>query len=353
MMKKVDKVKLPSNVLSLILYMIRDNFLYFLIYFILHGFLADLPFAIIMPLSIRYITDNIVKISIPNGVAIMLMLAFLNGSFVHIIMYFFKYISVTKSSEKLRALVFKYVVRQSNDYFNNNFSGALGKKISNIIDNIGDFIELSVELTRNLIYLTINIVILAVTHYALGLIVVVWLPIYIYCVWLLSKKINDLSKISNDKEDTFFAFITDDFINISNVKNFTNEEYEYKKLVGLGEDVKEANWKMCKVRNILSLFNFFAIGIFMVVVLGMSMNMCIKGNMTVGTFLFIMSMMGATADNQSHIVPISRMMFEEYGAIRDGLVLMERDCEIKDGVDAKDVNNVEGKIVFKNVDFKY
>ena len=329
MMKKVDKVKLPSNVLSLILYMIRDNFLYFLIYFILHGFLADLPFAIIMPLSIRYITDNIVKISIPNGVAIML------------------------SSEKLRALVFKYVVRQSNDYFNNNFSGALGKKISNIIDNIGDFIELSVELTRNLIYLTINIVILAVTHYALGLIVVVWLPIYIYCVWLLSKKINDLSKISNDKEDTFFAFITDDFINISNVKNFTNEEYEYKKLVGLGEDVKEANWKMCKVRNILSLFNFFAIGIFMVVVLGMSMNMCIKGNMTVGTFLFIMSMMGATADNQSHIVPISRMMFEEYGAIRDGLVLMERDCEIKDGVDAKDVNNVEGKIVFKNVDFKY
>jgi ATP-binding cassette subfamily B protein len=123
---------------------------------------------------------------------------------------------------------FDYIHRHSYNFFNNNFSGALVKKINRVAAAFEDIVD---NLIFSFLPLTIRIVFAtSVMFYLsiwLGLISLVWIILfltfnYYFSVYKLKKY--DLQKVEADTKIT--AGLADTIINNVNVKLFSSHDYE-------------------------------------------------------------------------------------------------------------------------------
>ena len=142
-------------------------------------------------------------------------------------------------------------------------------------------------------------------------------------------------------------------MNIQNIKAFSNQKFEEKNVKK--QDLKILR-KLSKLFEKEIFFNtiFGIINIsFMFAILGISVYLVYKKQISIGTFVFISQNITMLKMSINKILRDSKTFVEAVSDATESYDTIFEDYDIKDKPDATDMVIKEGKIVFKNVTFKY
>ncbi len=315
----------------------------------------------IMDLVFPMLTNFLLKDAIPNK-NLRTILIF---TFVLAVLYIIKLIASyivdywghvmgVRMQYDMRKEVFSHLQTLSFSYFDNNKTGNI---MSRIVNDLMDISELAhhgpEDLFISLVMLIGSFILLCNINIKLTIIVFMFIPIIIW--FALTKRVK-MSKAFYDVRKKIALVNTKIESSISGIrvaKSFTNEEYEMDKF-----DEGNVEFKTSRSYSYKYMAEFmsgmkFLVDMLNVIVLGFGGYFVYKGEIDIVDlatyFLYIAYFMQ----------PIRRLtsFIEQYQTGMSGfqrfIEMMETKPEIIDSENAKDIENVEGNIEFKNVTFKY
>ncbi len=255
---------------------------------------------------------------------------------------------------RLRWGLHRHMLKQSLNFFENEFSGRVS---SRIMQTTSAATQLVMNLIDNIIYLVIFFVgvffVLAGFSPFMLLPFAVWGVIFACVLFHFIPKVSVRAKNAADKRSRMLGRITDIFANIATVKLFahTERENEYVRdaMGGYLQANFEQNRLLTQLELSLSAMNMLLV--FSVVALGLALWQA--GETTVGA-LGASTAMTLRLMSMSHWIMFqSQNMFENVGAIKDGLEMFAKPIELKDDPQAKALQYKAGEIRFAGMGFSY
>ena len=238
-------------------------------------------------------------------------------------------------------------------FFSKNSTGMLMSRITNDIYVIQDAIPSAISLFRESITIIVLAGVVLNQELILGSIALFVVPLLIYPIVYLGKKVKKYSKRGQEKMGDISSLLQEIFSGIKVVKAFTNEEKEKEKFKEVNEKFVKYQIKMILYDEINSpLLEFFgALGIAFIVFYGG--QQVINGNTTPGTFFSFLAALALMYEPFKRLNRANSKVQTAIGAAERVFELMDINNDIleKDGFLECDAQNKE--IIFKNVYFKY
>lgn len=249
---------------------------------------------------------------------------------------------------------FNYLHKHSYNFFNNNFSGSLVKKVNRMVsafEVISD--KFYYELIPLLLRISIIFVILLFLRPIIGLVMLVWTAIFLIFNYLftLYKWKYDTSRAKADTKIT--GILADTITNNANVKMFSSLGFElkhFKSTLNDWADKMSIAWKLDLAATTLQAF---AMVLLEFVIFYFAIGYWNKGLLTVGDFVWIQAYL---IDLFSKLWSFGRSVRDVYVRLADAeemIIVLNKKHDVRDIPEAKNISIIHGKIEFKGVDFSY
>ena len=258
-----------------------------------------------------------------------------------------------KLKEDIRNYIFDSLLKQSNKFFNNNFSGTLNSKINDITNNVGDFVDRIIDIISNSNCFMISLIIFARKNLSFAIFFFFWSIIYFSIYYIFSMKIKKQTEITSDIESQCSGKIIDCFTNILNIKNFSRERQEKYNVKKHTKTILLERSKISITKSKLNIFNFLGKISFSVVVAIISLKMYFNGIITLGDLTFNIAVSSQLFWWIKWVLQLISENIESYAKIKQAVETLIVEKEIMDKKNAKKLNIFNGKIEFKNVNFRY
>jgi len=270
------------------------------------------------------------------------------GRFLH--SYYVAYVG-EDIVKRIRNNFFKHILTFDIDFFKKIHSGELVSRIINDINRIQNAI--SKDLANFIRDIIMGFALFAVVIYQspkLAFFTLIILPLLIFPISKISKKIKKLSRSSQEKNADLNSQLNEVFSNIETIKAYDANGFEYKKFKNQNKNFFDINIKTVKVQAMLSpiLETLNATVAAIVIIVGG--KEVIDGSMSVGAFFSFMTalfMMTGPIKRASNI----------YSYLQNAVAANERLREIFNKeptiVDGDKVLNSVNSVELKNITLKY
>lgn len=255
---------------------------------------------------------------------------------------------------RLRWRFHNLLLKQSLDFFHNDFAGRLSAKVMQTSLAVREFwIILGDMLAYVFIYLISITVILGAISPLLIVPLLLWLALFIGSACYFIPK---LSKISNEQANARAVMtgrVTDAYTNIQTVKLFAHagRESQYAKA-----SMKEFMVTVYKQMRLAAKYNI-ATNLLIIVlyggVLGTAVWLWMDGQAELGVIAAATAMILKLSSISEFMMWQTSALFENVGTIQDGMKTMGRPIHIQDKPDATDLKVQQGEIKFEDVSFAY
>lgn len=312
------------------------------------------------PYILKLMLDKIPLLNAENIVSELsgLMTFYLGMSLVIIIMWrFLDYIGIKLYSPMQRYIadiLMEKMMQHSQNLFQNHFAGNLANKVKDVMGNIPDLLHAIInQFFCNFIAIVIAIFTVSIISYKFGILLGIWVVIFIISAVCFAKRAKKLSAESSQIRSKLVGYIVDILSNIISVHLFASKKIESKRLSGQLNEYVEASQK----RDWWFLYIFAFQGVlfvgyqiigFILLISGFK-----QGIVTTGDFALLITLNISIIDMlwslSRDILKFSRAV----GETRQGLDIALTPLEITDKPNAKDLIIKEGKVVFDKVHFHY
>ncbi|QIC64127.1 ABC transporter ATP-binding protein [Acinetobacter schindleri] len=255
---------------------------------------------------------------------------------------------------RLRWRFHNLLLKQSLDFFHNDFAGRLSAKVMQTSLAIREFwVILGDMLAYVVIYfITINIVLGSISAYLI-IPLMVWLLLFICAA---SYFIPRLSKISHEQADARAVMtgrVTDAYTNIQTVKLFAHagRESQYAKA-----SMQEFMVTVYKQMQLGAQYEISILLLSLVLyggVLGTAIWLWMEGQAQLGIIAATTAMVLKLNSIAEFLMWQTSQLFENVGTIQDGMGTLGKSISIQDKPDAKELELKQGEIKFDNVCFAY
>ena len=152
--------------------------------------------------------------------------------------------------------VLDYVTKHSYNYFSNQLSGTLANKVSDLARSL-EHIRLIVSwnIIATFAVTIVALVIMATINITFTIIILSWVVFNIVISVYQSKKVSAIAKTNADDRSKLSGIIVDVLANITSVKLFARQKYEYKYVAKQQEKEKISN------KNIIIALNKYMLSI--------------------------------------------------------------------------------------------
>lgn len=255
---------------------------------------------------------------------------------------------------RLRWRFHNLLLKQSLDFFHNDFAGRLSAKVMQTSLAVREFwIILGDMLAYVFIYLISITVILGAISPLLIVPLLLWLALFIGSACYFIPK---LSKISNEQANARAVMtgrVTDAYTNIQTVKLFAHagRESQYAKA-----SMKEFMVTVYKQMRLAAKYNITTNLLIIVLyggVLGTAVWLWMDGQAELGVIAAATAMILKLSSISEFMMWQTSALFENVGTIQDGMKTMGRPIHIQDKPDATDLKVQQGEIKFEDVSFAY
>ncbi len=251
--------------------------------------------------------------------------------------------------------MYSYLIKHSDSFFQNNFSGSLTKKIFDIATNVELMIRTINESFSPIIcaLITSSFMLLIVVHYIFAVILIVWAIFFIFLSYVASKELENYSKNLSESNIKVSGKISDSISTITTVKLFAANSYEIARINNSLEDVVNADYKVHWQNLKISFIQGIGITILTFFMLIALIYGRIQGWVTVGDFALVLTLSISILISVYNVGQQIQQFAKMNGICRQALSIMQEAHEIVDLPDAKAMNVGPGLIEFKNVNFNY
>ena len=348
--------KLPDKLLPFLWLFLKKYKFTFIAYAVISVIVIDLSFMFLQPYLLKVFFDKITNntINIVNGLILILCISFSDTwLFFQTISNILKFNCITKTIENIRCEIFRYLVKQSANFFGSNYSGEIVSKIDAITNCLENSVSAIFDTMKSLFLLFVSCFAIAIFSKTLAIATLIWFILYGFvCYYLLIKKSATQSKLVQEDQNKIKAFITDDFINIQNIKAFSTQKMEEQTLIKLLVKKFRKIYLEIKYQKISDML-FFILNFSVSAIIIVFAILQLKNNLiTLGSFVFLLDLIRKITFNAS-CISYCISAFKDTIVMADSLDLITADIEIKDKENAKDLELTDGRIVFKNITFGY
>ncbi|CAN5144198.1 ABC transporter ATP-binding protein [soil metagenome] len=255
---------------------------------------------------------------------------------------------------RIRWQAHRYVLRQSMEFFQNDFAGRVATKVMQSAMAVRDTVLKMTEILLYFgVYFTSALALFASSDWRLGIPLVLWLIGYLITMWAFVPKLGRLSKDQADARSLVTGRIVDSYTNISTVKLFAHADREdlYAR-GGLAHMLETVNRSlrtttmMTLALNMLNAFLVFATA-------GMALWLWDRSLITTGAIAFSVGLVLRLQGMAHWILWETAGLFENIGTVQDGIETIARDRDVSDVPNAQALRVPRGEIRFEDVTFNY
>ena len=238
------------------------------------------------------------------------------------------------------------------DFFNEFRTGELISRTTNDIDRIRSIVSSIIpELTRESVTIIGLLCVVVYQSPKLAFFALVVMPVAIYPISRLAKRMKKISKQSQEKTSDITSALSEIFTNIEIIKANNAQEYEHSRFVDENNKFFRLNLKSVKIEQLVSplMETIGSIGVAAVIIIGG--KDVIDGQINMGAFFSFLTALFMLYTPLKRIVNIYNKMQDAIAASERTFFLMDKVSQIKDG--EKELNEEINLIKFKGVHLSY
>ncbi|ERJ21151.1 Phospholipid-lipopolysaccharide ABC transporter [Campylobacter concisus UNSW3] len=238
------------------------------------------------------------------------------------------------------------------DFFNEFRTGELISRTTNDIDRIRSIVSSMIpELTREFITIIGLLCVVIYQSPKLAFFALVVMPVAIYPISRLAKRMKKISKQSQEKTSDITSALSEIFTNIEIIKANNAQEYEHSRFVDENNKFFRLNLKSVKIEQLVSplMETIGSIGVAAVIIIGG--KDVIDGHINMGAFFSFLTALFMLYTPLKRIVNIYNKMQDAIAASERTFFLMDKVSQIKDG--KKELNEEINLIKFNDVRLSY
>jgi ATP-binding cassette, subfamily B, multidrug efflux pump len=255
---------------------------------------------------------------------------------------------------RIRWQAHRYVLRQSMEFFQNDFAGRVATKVMQTAMGVRDTVLKMTEILLYFgVYFSSALVMFASSDLRLAAPLLLWLGGYLLTMWYFVPRLGRLSKDQADARSLVTGRIVDSYTNIPTVKLFAHADREdlyaregLEHMLGTVHRSLRAATRMTISLNFLNAVLVFSTA-------ALSIWLWWIESITTGAIAFTVSLVLRLQGMAHWIIWEIASLFENIGVVQDGIETIARDRSITDAPDAKPLTVSRGEIRFDDVTFNY
>jgi ATP-binding cassette subfamily B multidrug efflux pump len=247
-----------------------------------------------------------------------------------------------------------YVLKQSLNFFQNDFAGRIAQRIMQTGNSLRDSAVQAVDaLWHVLIYAISSLVLFAEADWRLMIPLLTWIFAFISALYYFVPRVKERSVVSSDARSKLMGRIVDGYTNITTLKLFahTNFEQQYAR-----EAIKEQTEKAQLAGRVVTSMDVVITsinGLLIVSTTGLALWLWTQSLITVGAIALATGLVIRIVNMSGWIMWVVTGIFENIGMVQDGLQSISQPVSVTDRDQAKPLTVARGEVRFENVDFHY
>ncbi|MFJ5236300.1 ABC transporter ATP-binding protein [Pseudomonas neuropathica] len=247
-----------------------------------------------------------------------------------------------------------YVLKQSLNFFQNDFAGRIAQRIMQTGNSLRDSAVQAVDaLWHVVIYAISSLVLFAEADWRLMIPLLTWIVAYIGALYYFVPRVKDRSVEASDARSKLMGRIVDGYTNIATLKLFahTNFEQHYAK-----EAIEEQTVKAQMAGRVVTSMDVAITamnGLLIVGTTALALWLWTQSLITVGAIALATGLVIRIVNMSGWIMWVVTGIFENIGMVQDGLRTISQPVSVTDQEQAKPLDVARGEVRFEHVDFHY
>ena len=247
-----------------------------------------------------------------------------------------------------------YVLKQSLNFFQNDFAGRIAQRIMQTGNSLRDSAVAAVDAIWHVaIYAISSLVLFAEADWRLMIPLLTWIAAYIGALCYFVPRVKERSVVSSDARSKLMGRIVDGYTNITTLKLFahTNFEQQYAKEAIEEQTVKAqlAGRVVTSMDVVITSMN----GLLIVGTTGLALWLWTQSLISVGAIALATGLVIRIVNMSGWIMWVVNGIFENIGMVQDGLQTIAQPVSVTDRDQAKPLTVPHGEVRFEHVDFHY
>ncbi len=247
-----------------------------------------------------------------------------------------------------------YVLKQSLNFFQNDFAGRIAQRIMQTGNSLRDSAVQAVDaLWHVVIYAIISLVLFAEADWRLMIPLLTWIVAYIGALYYFVPRVKERSVEASDARSKLMGRIVDGYTNIATLKLFahTNFEQHYAK-----EAIEEQTVKAQMAGRVVTSMDVAITtmnGLLIVGTTALALWLWTQSLISVGAIALATGLVIRIVNMSGWIMWVVTGIFENIGMVQDGLRTISQPVSVTDREQAKPLAVASGEVRFEHVDFHY
>ena len=247
-----------------------------------------------------------------------------------------------------------YVLKQSLNFFQNDFAGRIAQRIMQTGNSLRDSAVQAVDaLWHVLIYAISSLVLFAEADWRLMIPLLTWILCYIGALYYFVPRVKERSVVSSDARSKLMGRIVDGYTNITTLKLFahTNFEQQYAReaIIEQTEKTRLASRVVTSMDVTITTMN----GLLIVSTSGLALWLWSQSLISVGAIALATGLVIRIVNMSGWIMWVVNGIFENIGMVQDGLQTIAQPIAVQDREQAPRLTVSRGEVRFEHVDFHY
>ncbi len=248
----------------------------------------------------------------------------------------------------------RYLLRQSNNFFADDFAGRISTKLMQSALGVRD---VCVKLTNLFVYMGVyffaTLFLFAGNDWRLAIPLVIWVAAYAVTMRIFLPRQKKWAEQQADARSNLTGRMVDAYTNIQTVKTFGSVKAEEDYTRNGMQNMLDKVYGSMRVSTSMSLCLHTLNGFFIASTIMMGAWFWSQGQMSIGAFAFASTMALRIQGQATYFLWEAAFLFEHLGAADDGMKTLSRDIDVTDRGDAKTLTVSKGEIAFEDVRFTY
>jgi len=247
-----------------------------------------------------------------------------------------------------------YVLRQSLNFFQSDFSGRIAQRIMQTGSALRDSAVQAVDaLWHVLIYAITSLVLFAEADWRLMIPLLLWIVGYVVSMRYFVPRVKSRSVASSDARSKLMGTIVDGYTNITTLKLFAHSDLEKayaREAIGDQTDKTRQQGRMVTNMDVVvTTLN----GLLIVTTTGLALWLWTQSLISVGAIALATGLVIRIVNMSGWIMWVVNGIFENIGMVQDGLQTIAQPVSVADKPQAPALKVSQGEIRYDQVDFNY
>lgn len=259
-----------------------------------------------------------------------------------------------KLRTEINVALFNHISQHSISFFQQNFSGEIADKISNMAEGVEAIIKIFNQyILANLMIIIIATILLSTIHLLFAVILLIWVVVYVSNGFWLAQKTAKFSVSFSEENNALSGRLIDCISNIVSAKILANVAYESSHIQSA---VSEVGQKEIQLRKQIMKTHFYQNVIYTLLIISLLAALIygrLNGFVSIGDFAFVLGLAITIATMVNGLTQSFPTLTREIGKCQQIINLLVIPHEIEASKNTQALVVTEGEIKFKHVNFGY